>query len=72
MFKFYTPNNILLLIFYYVSTKKDSSPEYVIFQTPRVYDGSSILCKTYNSMSNDYKIIHLNGTSGGYQSDNLM
>jgi len=27
--------------------------------------------KTYNSMSNDYNIIHLNGTSGGYQSDNL-
>lgn len=30
-------DNILLLISYYVSTKKDSSPKCVIFQTPRDY-----------------------------------
>jgi len=66
-------DNILLLISYYVSTKKDSSPKYVIFQTPRDYMTVQVyyIRRTYNSMSNDYNIIHLNWTSGGYQSDNL-
>jgi len=41
------------------------------FLRQRTFMTVQVYYKTYNSMSNDYNIIHLNGTSGGYQSDKI-